>query len=196
MLNFLAVGHPIMHLSSANSNVTLTLGKGVSWNVMNNLIKLHSRSKRGIIKLVLWVLATLKVPSQVKASSQTPCLELNEAVKERNRLLQGVLLWGLPLTGTWNTNICAHTHTKNLPSFYGKMDLCCTKMLAQTQSGFQTDWVRLVPIPSQNQISSIKYQLDSLPETTAELLNHYIHNRERHKYITFHITMTLHKMLY
>lgn len=66
MLNFLAVGHPIMHLSSANSNVTLTLGRGVSWNVMNNLIKLHSRSKRGIIRLVLWVLAALKGPARLR----------------------------------------------------------------------------------------------------------------------------------
>lgn len=89
MLNFLAVGHSIMHLSSANSNVTLTLGRGVSWNVMNNLIKLHSRSKRGIIRLEQWVLAALKVPSQVKASSQTPCLELNEAVSKCYRLFRG-----------------------------------------------------------------------------------------------------------
>lgn len=66
MLNFLAVGHPIMHLSSANSNVTLTLGKGVSWNVMNNFIKLHSQSKRGIIRLVLWCLAALKAPARLR----------------------------------------------------------------------------------------------------------------------------------
>jgi len=82
MLNFLAVGHPIMHLSSANSNVTLTLGRGVSWNVMNNLIKLHSRSKRGIIRLMLW-------PSQVKAPSQTLCLEPDEAVRKCYRSFRG-----------------------------------------------------------------------------------------------------------
>lgn len=102
MPNFLAVGHPIMHLSSANSNVTLTLGRGVSWNVMNNLIKLHSRSKRGIIRLVLWVLAALKVPSQVKASSQTPCLELNEAVRKCYRLFRGAH-WALS-----GATICWH----------------------------------------------------------------------------------------
>lgn len=58
---------------------------------MNNLIKLHSGSKRGIIEPGLWLLAALKVPSQVEASSQTPCLELNEAVRERNRSLRGRL---------------------------------------------------------------------------------------------------------
>lgn len=66
MLNFLAVGHPIMHLSSANSNVTLTLGRGVSWNIMNNLIKLHSESKRGIIRLVVWCLAARKGPARLR----------------------------------------------------------------------------------------------------------------------------------
>ena len=50
MPNFLAVGHALMHLSSANSNVTPTLGRDVRWNVMNNLIKLHSGGRLGITK--------------------------------------------------------------------------------------------------------------------------------------------------
>lgn len=59
-------GHLIMHLSSADSNVTLTLGRGISWNVMNNMIKLHSQSKKGIIRLVLWCLAAPKGPARLR----------------------------------------------------------------------------------------------------------------------------------
>lgn len=55
---------------------------------MNNMIKLHSESGRGIIRLLQWCSAAPKGPSQVKAHSQTPCLELSEAVRKCYRSLR------------------------------------------------------------------------------------------------------------
>lgn len=91
-----------MHLSSTNSNVTPTPGRGVCPNVMNNLIKLHSQSKEGNNKAADVVLGSRKRPSQVMAAGQTPCLELNEAVRKCYRSLRRACC------APWEFAICWH----------------------------------------------------------------------------------------